>query len=243
MTVHSHRRPTLLSRLNLCPSRRTLRAGVIATAVVAVVLGVQGLAAAATVTVKPGDTFSGLVAAHCGTSNWQAATFDGRDKNRIYAGETISFGCPGNGTQSAPAAPAAPSASGWVHPLPGYALTSCYGWRWGKMHQGIDFGAGYGTPPIRAVGHGTVVASGWNFGGYGISVVVHHGDGTYSHYAHMSSTAVSKGQWVGTGQTLGYVGSTGDSTGNHLHFEVWGGWWGHVEPASWLRARGVASGC
>lgn len=100
----------------------------------------------------------------------------------------------------------------------------------------------YGTP-IRAAGAGTVVTSGWTYGGYGISVVVDHGNGYLSHYAHMSDTAVSAGRRVGPGQVLGYEGSTGHSTGPHLHFEVHrGALRNAVDPASWLRTRGVDMG-
>jgi murein DD-endopeptidase MepM/ murein hydrolase activator NlpD len=152
---------------------------------------------------------------------------------------------------AAPAAPApkpttaAPKkvAPAWVSPLPGAATTSCYGQRWGVLHAGVDLAAPSGTP-IHAVGAGTVVSAGWAYSGYGISVVIDHGNGYLTHYAHQSRVAVKVGQRVKTGQVIGYEGSTGDSTGPHLHFEVHkAALWNQINPAPWLRARGIAVGC
>jgi murein DD-endopeptidase MepM/ murein hydrolase activator NlpD len=130
----------------------------------------------------------------------------------------------------------------WSLPMPGAEVTSCYGPRWGTMHAGIDFALPAGTP-IESVGAGTVAATGWLYTGYGISVVVDHGNGYLTHYAHMSETKVSEGQKVKAGDTLGLEGSTGDSTGPHLHFEVHQGMWNQIEPADWLRDHGVNVGC
>ena len=88
-----------------------------------------------------------------------------------------------------------------------------------KQHTGIDIGAGYATN-ILAADSGTVIVAGYNAGGYGNYVVVSHGDGYSTLYAHCSSLCVSKGQYVTKGQVIAKVGSTGMSTGNHLHFEV-----------------------
>jgi murein DD-endopeptidase MepM/ murein hydrolase activator NlpD len=132
-------------------------------------------------------------------------------------------------------------APAWVHPMPGAQVTSCFGPRWGTAHEGMDYAKPAGTP-ILSVGAGTVVKSGEAWDGYGNSVFVDHGNGYLTHYAHMSKTAVSYGQKVKTGQVLGYEGSTGDSTGPHLHFEVHKGMWNQIEPASWLRAHGVNPG-
>jgi murein DD-endopeptidase MepM/ murein hydrolase activator NlpD len=127
--------------------------------------------------------------------------------------------------------------------MPGAELSSCFGPRWGLPHLGIDFAAPAGTP-IQAVGAGTVFAAGWLYTGYGISVVIDHGSGIFTHYAHASDLLVSPGQAVGPGQPIALEGSTGDSTGPHLHFEVHQGWlWNQIEPASWLRGQGVAIGC
>ena len=114
--------------------------------------------------------------------------------------------------------------SGYKWPLPGYyTLSSLYGPRPHPIthlpnnHGGIDIPAPYGTQ-ILAARAGVVITSGYN-NSYGNYVVVAHGD-TNTLYAHMSKRAVSEGQTVAQGQCVGYVGSTGSSTGNHLHFEV-----------------------
>ncbi|NUT06949.1 MAG: M23 family metallopeptidase [Hamadaea sp.] len=140
------------------------------------------------------------------------------------------------------AAEAKKAAAAWVSPIPGAQVTSCYGQRWGVLHAGIDFAAAENTPE-HAVGAGTVVAAGWVYSGYGISVLIDHGNGTYTHYAHMNKTTVKAGQKVTPGQVIGYEGSTGDSTGPHLHFEVWKGMWGQINPAPWLKAHGIATSC
>jgi murein DD-endopeptidase MepM/ murein hydrolase activator NlpD len=110
----------------------------------------------------------------------------------------------------------APSSSGFAWPMCA-PVTSEYGPRWGRMHQGIDQGAPTGTP-IGASKAGTVIFAGWQ-GGYGNLVLIDHG-GVVTAYAHQSSMSVSSGQSVSQGQTIGYVGSTGNSTGPHLHFET-----------------------
>ena len=87
-----------------------------------------------------------------------------------------------------------------------------------RSHNGVDIGASYGSAIWSAAG-GTVVSAGWN-GGYGKCVIVNHGNGYTTVYGHMSRIAVSAGQSVSMGSVLGYVGSTGNSTGPHLHFEI-----------------------
>jgi murein DD-endopeptidase MepM/ murein hydrolase activator NlpD len=110
-----------------------------------------------------------------------------------------------------------PSAAGFVWPVLG-PVTSPFGWRWGRMHEGIDIGAPTGTP-IRAAAAGTVIYAGW-LGGYGNLSVIDHGGGIATAYGHQSSLAAGNGAYVTQGQVIGYVGSTGHSTGPHLHFEV-----------------------
>ena len=97
-------------------------------------------------------------------------------------------------------------------------ITSPYGMRWGRMHEGIDLGAAYGTP-IAAAAAGTVIYAGW-MEGYGNLTVIDHGGGLSTAYGHQSNIAVAVGQQVAQGQIIGNVGSTGHSTGPHLHFEV-----------------------
>jgi murein DD-endopeptidase MepM/ murein hydrolase activator NlpD len=134
----------------------------------------------------------------------------------------------------------------WVKPMQSYKLTSCYEYRtdpYPQFHQGIDFANKAGTA-IRAVHAGKVIMSGDNGDGYGNKIVVNHGDGTYALYGHGSRVAVHAGQRVIAGQVVSYEGSTGDSTGPHLHFEIWkGSQWHRIEPASFLRAHGVKVGC
>jgi murein DD-endopeptidase MepM/ murein hydrolase activator NlpD len=108
------------------------------------------------------------------------------------------------------------SSSGYSWPLCA-PVTSEYGPRWGRMHRGIDLGAPTGTP-IGAARAGQVIFANWQ-GGYGRLVLIRHDDGVVTAYAHMSSFAVSEGQRVDRGQRIGNVGSTGNSTGPHLHLE------------------------
>ena len=116
-----------------------------------------------------------------------------------------------------PAPTGAASSAGFVWPVQG-VLTSSYGWRWGRMHEGIDLAVANGTPIVAAAA-GTVIVAGW-MGGYGNLVVVDHGGGISTAYAHNTSVAVGVGQQVAQGQLVAYSGNTGNSTGPHLHFEV-----------------------
>jgi murein DD-endopeptidase MepM/ murein hydrolase activator NlpD len=144
-------------------------------------------------------------------------------------------------TRKAPAPKPKPKPA-WVSPMPGAETTSCYGMRWGVLHAGVDLAKPAGTP-IRAVHAGTVFSAGWAYSGYGDSVVIDHGNGYLTHYAHMSRHAVHIGQHVVAGQVLGYEGATGDAQGPHLHFEVHHGMWNQVNPAPYMRAHGVNLGC
>ena len=112
----------------------------------------------------------------------------------------------------------------YIWPLPGYSPGSAYGWRLHpilgvmKFHAGEDIGAPSGTPILAA--DSGVAYPAVNPGGYGNYVLINHGDGRSTLYAHMTSYCVSYGETVTQGQVIGYVGSTGLSTGPHLHFEV-----------------------
>ena len=126
------------------------------------------------------------------------------------------------------------SFTGFICPLKSYSrISSEYGWRKNpvtgvnKLHAGTDFAAP-GATPIYAAASGYVQVAGWSSGGYGNYVIIYHGkmsDGNqYSTlYGHMRSVATSAGKYVQQGEIIGYVGSTGNSTGNHLHLEVWKG--------------------
>jgi murein DD-endopeptidase MepM/ murein hydrolase activator NlpD len=124
--------------------------------------------------------------------------------------------------QPAPPAPPgsgqpAQSSSGLIWPVSG-PVVSGFGMRWGRLHAGIDIAAGTGTP-IRAAASGRVIYAGWE-NGYGNLVVIDHGRGLATAYAHQSRIAVGNGSSVGQGQVIGYVGCTGHCFGPHLHFEV-----------------------
>ncbi|MET4921090.1 LysM peptidoglycan-binding domain-containing M23 family metallopeptidase [Streptomyces sp. PSRA5] len=141
--------------------------------------------------------------------------------------------------------PAAQSdASGYTAPVDGAVTTTAYraaGGSWSSgYHTGVDFAASSGTT-VKAVGPGTVVSAGWA-GSYGNEVVIKHDDGQYSQYAHLSSLAVSAGQSVGGGDQIGLSGSTGNSTGPHLHFEIRTGpsYGSDVDPLAYLREHGVS---
>ena len=108
------------------------------------------------------------------------------------------------------------SSSGLIWPVNGI-VTSGFGWRWGRMHEGIDIAAPSGTP-IRAAAAGTVIYAGW-MGGYGNLTIIDHGSGLATAYGHQSAIYVGGGS-VSQGTVIGAVGSTGNSTGPHLHFEV-----------------------
>jgi murein DD-endopeptidase MepM/ murein hydrolase activator NlpD len=109
----------------------------------------------------------------------------------------------------------------WVLPLSSYRLTATFGQGgglWSADHTGLDFAASYGTP-IMSVGHGIVTSVEYD-GSYGNKTVITHDDGTQTWYCHQSSTTVSVGEEVDAGEVIGYVGTTGNSTGPHLHLEV-----------------------
>ena len=119
----------------------------------------------------------------------------------------------------------APSSSGWISPLKSYKLTSPFGMRkhpilgYERMHNGVDMAAPAGTP-IYAAKSGKVTAASFQSGGAGNYVSINHGDGFSSIYMHMTRYIVSVGDYVSAGQVIGYVGSTGLSNGNHLHFGI-----------------------
>jgi murein DD-endopeptidase MepM/ murein hydrolase activator NlpD len=115
------------------------------------------------------------------------------------------------------AAPTSASGAGLIWPARG-PVTSEYGYRWGRLHAGIDIGAGTGAP-IYAAKAGRVIEAG-TMSGYGNVVVIDHGGGFTTLYGHMSRIATTGGASVSRGQVIGYVGSTGQSTGPHLHFET-----------------------
>ncbi len=180
-------------------------------------------------TVKKGDTLSTLAKKY-GANEGDIAAFNGLNEDApLSVGESIII--PGgempqetrtSGTRTARVGgntSSLPAISGFfAHPVPGARVTQgIHGW------NGIDFGAPTGTSVYASAGGRVIVAKagGWN-GGYGSYVVIDHGNGTQTLYAHLSSVSISSGESVSQGDLLGAVGSTGRSTGPHLHFEVRG---------------------
>jgi murein DD-endopeptidase MepM/ murein hydrolase activator NlpD len=122
--------------------------------------------------------------------------------------------------------------AGYIWPAKG-VFTSGYGWRWGRMHKGIDIAAPIGTP-IMAAAPGEVIFAGWNSGGFGNLVKIKHADGSVTVYAHNSKILVSQGQTVEQGEQISEMGSTGFSTGPHLHFEIHSNGENAVNPIAYL---------
>ncbi|WP_434442387.1 M23 family metallopeptidase [Lentzea sp. E54] len=123
-----------------------------------------------------------------------------------------------------------------VRPAQG-SFTSGFGARWGTSHNGIDIANAIGTP-IVSVMDGTVIEAG-PASGFGLWVRVQHDDGTITVYGHMNTIDVPQGARVKAGQQIATIGNRGQSTGPHLHFEVWVGGGQKVNPVGWLAARGV----
>ena len=226
---------------------------------------------ATTHTVRPGDTLYGITKRATGNralDNWKPLyeankAVIGDDPDLIFPGQVLSLPWAtadadpptgsNDGAQTTPPpadpAPPAPSTAEYRSPLvdmsgigDGYISNggcisrSCGG------HSGVDFNAPSGTT-VRAVHSGTVIIGGAG-AAYGNHVVINHGDGTYTLYAHLSTITVSAGQSVAAGDKIGEVGSTGNSSGPHLHFEVrtdpsafTAGVF--VDPVAWLTAHGI----
>ena len=127
------------------------------------------------------------------------------------------------------------SSQGWIWPTKG-VFTSGYGWRWGRIHKGIDVANNVGTPIVAAKA-GRVLFSGWHDGGYGYLVTLAHADGSRSLYGHNSRLMVRVGQDVEQGSLISHMGSTGRSTGPHLHFEVHPPSAGAANPLQFLPPR------
>ncbi|RJQ08967.1 MAG: M23 family metallopeptidase [Bacillota bacterium] len=177
--------------------------------------------------VRAGDTLSGIAMAHGVKADTLAAANDLSDPNRLEVGRVLIVpGVPaGRATVSSSAATVATTASpapaamgrtlSW--PVRG-VISSFYGPRWGRMHRGIDIAASSGVN-IRAAADGKVTYVGW-YGQYGRCVIVDHGGGLTTLYAHASEILVGLGAQVKRGDPIARIGSTGNATGPHLHFEV-----------------------
>ena len=184
---------------------------------------------------KQNELNSSVAAAQMSAAEAQQAQ---KDAQAAIESDEMNYEAVKKQIQKMIAAAAAPkptlSFTGFICPLKSYSrISSEYGWRKNpvtgvnKLHAGTDFAAPGGTP-IYAAASGYVQVAGWSSGGYGNYVIIYHGkmsDGNqYSTlYGHMRSVATSAGKYVQQGEIIGYVGSTGNSTGNHLHLEVWKG--------------------
>ncbi|MGW3660539.1 M23 family metallopeptidase [Streptomyces sp. NPDC005151] len=138
-------------------------------------------------------------------------------------------------------------AASWMTPVRHYTLSACFGTdgsRWAHKHSGQDFAVPIGTT-VGAAHSGTVVKAGPNGGGdgpaYGNAIVIKHGNGTYSQYAHLSRIDVRIGQTVSTGEKIALSGNTGNSSGPHLHFEIrhTANYGSAINPVSFLHQEGV----
>jgi murein DD-endopeptidase MepM/ murein hydrolase activator NlpD len=142
---------------------------------------------------------------------------------------------PSFGNEQRPTSPYLRGNTALIWPAQG-TFTSGYGWRWGRMHRGIDIANNVGTP-IVAAARGRVSFAGWHEGGYGYFVEITHEDGSRTRYGHNSNLLVREGQQVDQGQVISQMGSSGRSTGPHLHFEVLPPGEGAMNPLQFLPPR------
>jgi len=163
------------------------------------------------------------------------------------AAETLTTGKVATAATAAQTQAVAKKAASWVHPVKKYTLSASFnqaGSMWQSTHSGQDFAVASGTNVVAAHG-GTVVKAGGNGAGdgpaYGNAIVIKHGSGTYSQYAHLSRIDVKVGQVVATGQHIARSGNTGNSSGPHLHFEIrtTANYGSAIDPVAFLRTKGV----
>ena len=155
-------------------------------------------------------------------AQWQADS--AAIEEQIKQAQSQNTGSGGGGGYVPPANSGSVSSQGFVWPVPSSStITSYYGWRdlggYRDFHLGLDIAAGYGQDVVAAA-DGRVIATGGQHWSYGNIVIIDHGNGIATAYAHNSSIVVSTGQIVKRGQVIAKIGSTGNSTGNHCHFEV-----------------------
>lgn len=164
--------------------------------------------------VVDGDTIWSLSARY-GIDIEAINTANQKTSDLIFAGETLFI--PGGKRGRLENSPSRAAGPRFLWPAKG-DLTSGYGTRWGRMHSGIDLAADTGAPVVSAKA-GYVTYAGW-LGSYGYAVILEHNQGYSTLYAHLSDYTVENGDLIATGALLGYVGSTGLSSGPHLHFEI-----------------------
>ncbi|MFF3863176.1 LysM peptidoglycan-binding domain-containing M23 family metallopeptidase [Streptomyces sp. NPDC002209] len=206
-------------------------------------LGAPGEAAAAAQAPAPAEKSAASGAAASSDGKGSAAAAPAAAPAPAPAPAAAAAAAPAKKSTAAKPAAGTVGAAGFVAPVSGGISTQYKtpGAMWSSgYHTGVDFIASSGTT-VRAVGAGTVVSAGWA-GAYGNEVVIRHADGKYSQYGHLSQLSVSAGQSVTGGQTIGLSGSTGNSTGPHLHFEIRTGpsYGSDIDPLAYLRTKGVS---
>ncbi|VBB06372.1 peptidase m23 [Lucifera butyrica] len=164
-------------------------------------------------TVKQGETIWDLARLYEIQVN-EIEKVNHRTDDKILPGEKLFI--PGGRPRTANAVSRA-AVNRFLWPTQG-TISSPFGYRWGKLHAGVDIANDAGTV-VRAAGYGKVIFTGW-YGDYGYAVMIDHGQNLVTLYGHLSRYMVGVGQYVRAGQVIAYMGSTGNSTGPHLHFEV-----------------------
>ncbi|MDT0404211.1 M23 family metallopeptidase [Streptomyces edwardsiae] len=233
------------------------RAAVLAAGLGASVVMGAGVAAAADITAASGAASAATAveaqaAAQAKAAKIQAAKAEKAAKAQAAKAEKAAKAQAAKAKKAAQAKKAAKAAAkkkavSWIDPVKSYKLSASFaanGGMWAHKHSGQDYAVPTGTKVMAAHG-GTVVKAGGNGAGdgpaYGNAVVIKHGNGTYSQYAHLSQVDVKIGQVVKTGQKIALSGNTGNSSGPHLHFEIrtTPNYGSAVDPVKFLRANGV----
>jgi murein DD-endopeptidase MepM/ murein hydrolase activator NlpD len=220
------------------------------TAVAAGAIATAGHALATDVDAPTGETradlaltSAGSAAAPTGGSALDAATTGvlaiAPGSERAAAPHAASLAKARKIADAAAAREAAARAPKFVQPAQG-RFTSGFGARWGTSHKGVDIANAIGTP-IVSVADGTVIESG-PASGFGMWVRVQLGDGTINVYGHVNRSYVTAGQKVRAGEQIAEIGNRGESTGPHLHFEVWTPGGTKINPLPWLASRGISLG-
>ncbi|RKO65608.1 peptidoglycan DD-metalloendopeptidase family protein [Desulfofundulus salinus] len=168
-------------------------------------------------TVLPGETLSDIARRYQVPVSRLVAVNDLPNPDTLFPGQQVTIPARYGGNLTAEAIMAALPVDQLAWPVVGW-VSSPFGWRDGRPHEGVDIAAGEGEP-IRAVRSGRVTFAGPR-GTYGNTVIIDHGDGLETLYAHALQVLVEPGQWVDAGEIIALVGSTGRSTGPHLHLEV-----------------------
>ncbi|MBN0048105.1 M23 family metallopeptidase [Streptomyces actuosus] len=191
---------------------------------------------------------SGVAVAADATSATSAATaVEAQAAAQAKAAKEAAAAKAAAAKKAAEAKKAAAKKASWVDPVKHYRLSASFnqaGGMWSHRHSGQDFAVPSGTNVVAAHG-GTVVKAGGNGAGdgpaYGNAIVIKHGNGTYSQYAHLSRIDVKVGQVVATGQHIALSGNTGNSSGPHLHFEIrkTPNYGSAINPVAFLRSKGV----